>query len=85
MFLHDKTLMVLVLFQKITQLEEEIDLKAQEVEFMKSQIETLTAHSGDESWVTNPGALQRQLIKQQQSMKVGPHRVRSWLRVQGHY
>ena len=59
-----------ILFQKMTQLEEEIDLKAQEVDFMKSQIATLTAHSGEESWVTNPGALQRQLIKQQQSMKV---------------
>ena len=40
---------------------------------MKSQIATLTAnsdHNETQSWITNPGLLQRQLIKQQQAMKV---------------
>lgn len=64
----------LSVYQKMTQLEEELDQKNSEIEHLKKQLDTLTAPQGDEdaqAWMNDPKLLQRQLMKMQQSMRVG--------------
>ena len=74
----------LSLSQKMNHLEEVIDQKNDKISLLQKQIATLTAppteDEGSGGNTIDPGALKRQLLKMEQSMKVCVReREREWL------